>query len=62
MFINDLRYNAQSGVFQASVELRRDGHLFRYPCELRGPQSLDAATIAAGLAKHALHMSDAARA
>ncbi len=61
MHISELRYNAQSGVFQASVELCRDGRMYRYPCELHGPQSMDPATIAAGLAKRALHMSDTAQ-
>ena len=61
MRINDLRYNAQYGVFQASIDIRRDGRMYRYPCEVHGPQSMDPATIAAGLAEHALRMSDTAR-
>lgn len=61
MRINNLRYNAQSGAFMASVDIQRDGRTFRYPCELRGPQSMDPATIAAGLADRALRMSDTVR-
>lgn len=61
MRINDLRYNAKSGVFQACVSIQRDGHMYRYPCEVYGPQTMDPATIAAHLAKRALHLSDTAR-
>tara|TARA_R110002051_G_scaffold218784_1_gene282580 strand:+ start:6566 stop:6754 length:189 start_codon:yes stop_codon:yes gene_type:complete len=61
MRINNLRYNAQSGAFLASVDIQRDGRMYRYPCELHGPQTMDPATIAAGLAERALRMSDTAR-
>lgn len=61
MRINHLRYNASSGAFEASVDIQRDGRMFRYPCELRGPQSMEPATVAAGLAARALRMSDTAR-
>lgn len=33
MRINNLRYNASSGAFEASVDIQRDGRMFRYPCE-----------------------------
>ncbi len=61
MRINNLCYNAQSGAFQACVDIQRDGHMYRYPCEVYGPQTMDPANIAASLAKRALHMSDTAR-
>lgn len=61
MRINNLRYDARAGIFEASVDIRRDGRIFRYPCELRAPQTMDPASVTAGLAARALHMSDAAR-
>ncbi len=62
MRINNLRYNAHAGAFQASVDIQRDGRTYRYPCELPAPQSMDPATVTAGLAARALHMSDTVRA
>lgn len=61
MRINNLHYNAQSGAFEASVDIQRDGRMFRYPCQLFGPQTMDPTTVAAGLADRALRMSDTAR-
>lgn len=61
MRINNLRYDARAGIFEASVDIRRDGRIFRYPCELQAPQTMDPASVMAGLAARALHMSDAAR-
>jgi hypothetical protein len=58
MRITNLRYNAQSGAFMASVDIQRDGRMYRYPCEFHGPQTMDPATIAAGLTERALRMSD----
>jgi hypothetical protein len=61
MRINNLRYNARSGAFEASVDIQRDGRMFRYPCEFIAPPTMEPATIAAGLAERALRMSDTAR-
>ena len=41
MRINNLRYNAQSGAFMASVDIQRDGRMFRYPCELPRSRTVD---------------------
>jgi hypothetical protein len=60
MRINDLRYNAAVGAFEASVDISRNGRIYCYPCALHAPQSLDPASVTAGLAARALHMSDAA--
>lgn len=60
MRINNLRYNARTGTFEASVDIQRNGRMFRYPCEVSGPQSMDPATVTAGLAQKALQMSDTA--
>ena len=38
MRINNLRYNARVGAFEASVDIMREGRTFRYPCELQAPQ------------------------
>lgn len=61
MRINNLRYNASSGAFEASVDIQRDGRMLHYPCELFTPQTMEPASIAAGLAARALRMSDTAR-
>jgi hypothetical protein len=60
MRINNLHYNARAGAFEASVDIMREGRTFRYPCELHAPQTMDPASVTAGLAARALHMSDAA--
>ena len=61
MRINNLRYNACSGAFEAFVDIQRDCRMFRYPCELFVPQTMEPASIAAGLAARALRISDTAR-
>lgn len=61
MRINHLRYNARLGKFEASVDIQRDGLMYRYPCEVAGPQSMEPATVTACLAKRALTMSDTIR-
>lgn len=61
MRINNLHYNALSGAFEATIDIRRDGRMFRYPCQLFGPQTMDLITVAAGLADRALRMSDTIR-
>ncbi len=61
MRINNLRYNANSGAFEASVDIQRDGRMYRYPCEYMAPQTMEPASVAAGLAARALRMSDTAR-
>lgn len=61
MRINNLRYNARVGAFEASVDIMREGRTYRYPCELQAPQTMDPASVTAGLAARALHMSDTAR-
>lgn len=58
MRINNLRYNASAGAFQASVDIQRGGRTFRYPCELHAPQTMDTASVTAGLAARAMRMSD----
>ena len=61
MRINNLRYNALIGSFEASVDINRDGRTFRYPCALQGPQNMDQASVTAGLAERAMRMSDTVR-
>lgn len=62
MRINNLRYNARVGAFEASVDIQRDGRTSRYPCELQAPQNMDPANVSAGLAARAMRMSDTIRA
>ena len=61
MRINNLRYNGQNNAFEASVDIFRDGHVYRYPCEVFGPASMDPAMISAGLRDRAMRMSDTTR-
>ncbi len=58
MQIKNLRYNAADGVFKASVDIERFGKVFRYPCEVAGPQSMDPAMVEMRLHERALRMSD----
>ena len=60
MTIRNLRYNANDGVFRASVDIERFGKVFRYPCEIAGPQTMDPAMVEMRLQERALRMSDTA--
>jgi hypothetical protein len=41
MEIKNIRYDATAGVFQARVDVERDGKTFRYPVTVPGPITLD---------------------
>ncbi|WP_323035317.1 orotidine 5'-phosphate decarboxylase [Pararhodobacter sp.] len=41
MEIKTLKYDAAAGAFEARVDIERDGRTFRYPCLVRGPQTMD---------------------
>lgn len=58
MDIRNLRYNADQGVYKASVDIERFGRVFRYPCEVPGPQDMDATDVMKRLHMRALEMSD----
>ncbi len=58
MKINDIRYNAQSGSFEARVDIERGGRMFRYPCEVTGPLDMDMSSVRKSLGKQAHRMSD----
>ncbi|QQA42593.1 orotidine 5'-phosphate decarboxylase [Pelagovum pacificum] len=54
----DIRYNAALGAFEARVDISRGGRTFRYPCRMNGPLDLTPDKVRAGLARHAMRMSD----
>lgn len=56
--LGDVRYNAQSGAFEARVDIARGGTTFRYPCSFAGPMTMDMGQVRAGLRRSALRMSD----
>ncbi|MEJ6396278.1 orotidine 5'-phosphate decarboxylase [Yoonia sp. 208BN28-4] len=56
--LGDVRYNAQSGAFEARVDIQRGSTTFRYPCHVTGPVNMDMAAVRAGLKQRALRMSD----
>ena len=58
MKINDIRYNAQSGAFEARVDIERNGRMFRYPCTVPGPLDMDMTAVRKSLGHQACKMSD----
>lgn len=56
--LGDVRYNAQTGAFEARVDVERGGKTFRYPCQVPGPIDMDTRWVMAGLTRHALNQSD----
>jgi hypothetical protein len=53
-----ISYDAARGAYAARVDVRRGGAVYRYPCEIPGPEGADPAWISAALAARALAMSD----
>ncbi len=58
MKINDIRYNAQSGSFEARVDIERNGRIYRYPCTVSGPLDMDMSSVRKSLGHQAYRMSD----
>jgi hypothetical protein len=56
--IRSIRYDAARHVHEARVDLTRGGLTFRYPCELPGPEQIDAALLHEALLAQAMAMSD----
>lgn len=56
--LGDVRYNARMGAFEARVDVLRDSTTYRYPCQIAGPMDMSCDAVAAGLAAHAIRMSD----
>lgn len=57
LHVNDVRYNAQNGAFEARVDIIADGAVFRYPCQVPGPLNMDFSRVRAGLERHAMRQS-----
>lgn len=45
MKIKALKYDASLGAFEARVDIEHNGRTFRYPCVVRGPESMDARMV-----------------
>ena len=56
--LQNIRYNAGRGAFEARVDIRRGGQVFRYPCELAGPLSMEIDLVQTKLIEQARGMSD----
>ena len=56
--LGDVRYNAKHGAFEARVDIHRDGNVFRYPCEVKGPLNMDIDRVRQHRTQRALNMSD----
>lgn len=61
MRISNLHYNGRAQAFEATIDVTCGEAIFRYPCEVFGPASLDPAIISAQLKSRALRLSDQAR-
>jgi len=55
--LGDVRYNAKHGAFEARVDIHRDGNVFRYPCEVKAPLSMDFDRVRQHLKQRALNLS-----
>ncbi len=56
--VENVRYNAAIGAFQARVDIERCGTTYRYPCEVKGPITMGMNKVRRDLARHASKMSD----
>ncbi len=59
--MGEIQYNDLIGAFEARVDVERDHSVYRYPCRLSAPRSLDDDAVRFGLACQALRMSDTVR-
>lgn len=58
MTLTKITFNATSGMYEARVDIKRDGTTYRYPCAVPGTLVTDKATVREHLLEQALHMSD----
>lgn len=56
--MGNVRYNAGVGAFEARVDIKRGDVVYRYPCQIAGPVTMDPAVVRQGLESQALRMSD----
>lgn len=54
MYVGEIHYDHNAGAYQARVDIEREGHKFRYPCQVHGPEYLDMETVRSSLAQRAL--------
>ncbi len=56
--IGPIRYNATLSAFEARVDIRRGGQVYRYPCQMAGPLTMPLGDVAQALKQQAMRMSD----
>ena len=52
-----VNYNAQTGAFEARVDVISGGATYRYPCQVPGPMTMDMKRVRSGLEQHAMRLS-----
>ncbi len=55
--LGNVRYNAQSGAFEARVDVISGGATYGYPCQVPGPLTMDMKRVRACLERHAMRLS-----
>lgn len=58
MTMNDVNYNAHSGMFEARIDVQKGGLTFRYPCAVAGPLTMNSDRVRSKLFQQAERMSD----
>ncbi|SMY09027.1 hypothetical protein [Flavimaricola marinus] len=58
MSVSKINYNANSGMYEARVDVRRGGTTFRYPCAVPGTLVMDTDRVRSRLMQQAERMSD----
>lgn len=53
-----VHYDAQKGMYEARVDVRRGERTYRYPCQVTAPADMDSGWIASRLTQQALRQSD----
>jgi hypothetical protein len=56
--LGDVRYNATAGAFEARVDIARGNAMFRYPCSVSGPMTMNMDQVRDSLTRRAMRMSD----
>lgn len=59
--LGPIAFDERNGTYEARVDIRRNGRMFRYPCRISAQPKADPAAIRAGLMRQALAMSDSPR-
>lgn len=58
MTLTNITFNARSGMYEARVDVERDGTTYRYPCAVPGTLVTDKDRVRENLMEQAARMSD----